>query len=246
MAAVKGSKQFKVKVVVDRPYRRVLISFCVITVSAGLIVLSYALGLDRGMGELGDISQVLQATERKLENSLVETKELQQTLTNIELGAEVDRQASEDVRQEVLTLKEEIAALEEENSFYKGLMAPSENRRGLTIGSVELLNTDRPRSYRYKVVLQQLATRHNLLSGTLTFDVQGYLNGVETSFPIGEISEQYSGNSIKLRFKYFQNVAGELELPEGFEPQEIKLVAKSTGNNATTVEKRFGWLVQEI
>ena len=34
-------------------------------------------------------------------------------------------------------------------------------------------------------------------------------------------------------------------LPEGFTAERIELTARSTGRNATEVQKNFGWLVQE-
>merc|ERR1712000_635116 len=43
----------------------------------------------------------------------------------MEKGGEVDRKATEGIRQTVKELKAQIATLEEEVAFYKGIMAPS-------------------------------------------------------------------------------------------------------------------------
>jgi hypothetical protein len=48
-------------------------------------------------------------------------------------------------------------------------------------------------------------------------------------------------NSIRFRFRYFQNIDGELTVPEGFEPREIMVVAKMTGRNNQRLEKKFDW-----
>src|SRR5690606_23358251 len=138
-----------------------------------------------------------------------------------------------------------IAALEEDITFYRGLMAPTENRRGLTIGSVDEIATGVSRQYDFKVVVQQLATNHQVLNGTLTVDIVGHQEGVVRRIPLSELSPQVDEENIKLRFKYFQNIQGQLQLPEGFEPERIELLAKSTGRDGVSVEKKFGWLVQE-
>ena len=246
MTVVKGSKLHRVKIVEDRPGQRVVLMLVLLVVFTGSVLVSYYLGHFRGGALQQQAKAEAASLKTELADSQIQVKSLQQSLANIELGAEVDRQANEEVRQQVIELKERIAVLDEENSFYKGLMAPSETRKGLTIGAVEITDTESPRKYNYKVVMQQLATNHTLLSGSLTFTVFGRSAEQPVSYNIGQISDQYKGSSIKLRYKYFQTITGELVLPDGFEPEAIELVANSTGKNATTVKKRFGWLVQEI
>lgn len=245
MAAVKGSKQYSLRVVKYRPIFWWMLILVVAVLSSAAVFLSYQFGVMRGMGDqekaLADVARL----SGELLESQTTAKDLEQQLANIRLGAEVDRQSNEDVRQEVIALKEQLAQLEEDNSFYRNLMAPTQNQQGLTFGSVEIGDTDVARNFQYKVVMQQLATNHQLLSGTLKFTVFGKLNGFDTSYELHELSPQVTTPSVRLRFKYFQTVEGRLELPEGFEPERIELVARSTGRDAVTVEKRFGWLVEE-
>lgn len=163
---------------------------------------------------------------------------------NAKLGAEVDRKSLEDVRQEVIDLKAAIASLEEENQFYRNLMTPDGDTRGLSFGPVEIVQTERPRTYRYKVVVQQLATQHELLNGTLKFKVVGRQDGEAKVMALKELSSTIDSADIKLRFKYFQNVEGELVLPEGFEPERIELEARPAGSSSGVIEKRLTWLAQ--
>ena len=55
-----------------------------------------------------------------------------------------------------------------------------------------------------------------------------------------ESSDPRTG-SIRFRFRYFQNIDGELTLPDGFEPEEIIVVAQSSGRNAQKLERRFAY-----
>lgn len=242
----KRKKQYPLKVVEHRPARAWVLSLGLLVLVAGGALGSYHYGRIQALksqvtteGEIGRLRQELAVT-------LAAEADLRQQLATLQLGAQVDRRAAEDVRQEVIDLKTQLAELQEENSFYRNLMAPSDNQEGLTFGAVELTDTDTPRRFRFKVVMQQLATNHQLLNGTLTFNVVGRRAGLVDVIPLNELSEDVDSANIKLRFKYFQTIQGQLQLPPDFEPERIELVAKSTGRNAATVEKRFGWLVQEI
>ena len=245
MTSVKGSPQYKLKVVQYRPWRR----YSAISAGAVLIGLGFASSYLLGRHIEAKNHSVTAATITRLSADLAESQarseQLNQQLANLHTGAQVDKQATEEVRREMLELKEAMAQLEEQNNFYRSLMAPSGENNGMTFGSVEITDTDNPRQYRYKVVMQQLARDHELLKGSLEFTVVGNTAGIETRYRLSDLSTQYADDSIKLRYKYFQNIEGTLSLPENFDPERIELVAKTTGKNAKTIEKRFGWLVGE-
>lgn len=245
MVAVKGSKQRHLKIIEYRPYRRIWGWGITALLFAGGLQGAFWYGHKQGMAGQERAILDLSAIRIELESARSAEAELRQSLANIKLGGEVDRKSLEEVRLEVLDLKSNIAVLEEENQFYRNLMAPSENAQGLNFGTVEVADTERSRNYRFKIVMQQLATNHELLVGTLNVNIVGRRNGEVTVLSLSDISKDVDNPNIKLRFKYFQNIEGELVLPQGFEPERIELDARSTGKNATTVDKRFGWLVRE-
>ncbi|WP_207951931.1 DUF6776 family protein [Pseudomaricurvus alcaniphilus] len=242
---LKGSKDCQMVVVPYRPWRaRVLIALGVLLLILGTAG-SYWYGV-----KFGRADQLGAALERdslvlKLQAADQELANLRQQVANLQLGAEVDQRASETVRAEVIELKSEVAALEEDISFYRSLMSPSENSSGLTIGSLSLVAVGQPGVYDYKLVVQQLAARHSLLKGTLNFNIVGRQAEQLVTLPLKDMADNVEEEDIKLRFKYFQTIAGRLTIPDGFEPERIELVASSTGSNAVVVKKNFGWLVEE-
>lgn len=246
MALVKGSKITRVKVVEYRA-RVVWISalaiLAVIIISSGL---SFYFGNKQGLGEQKQALSDVARLSSELEHWRSRAIEFEQLFENSKVASQVDRQASEEVRQEIITLKEEMSRLSEENTFYKGIMAPNEKESGLSLGSVELLRSRDEKAYNYKIVVRQLAQRHNLLNGVLKVTVSGRQDGVETSYPLMLLSDSVTQEEIKLRFKYFQVLEGVLGLPEGFEPEGLQIEAKTTGKDAQSVSKNFGWLVEEV
>lgn len=245
MTAVKGSKQYRLMVVPYRPVWRWLIGFGVIVALVVVGWCSFFFGNLDGIRLQERVIAERDQLREDLQAKVAEIEAMRQQVANLSLASEVDKVSSEDVRQEVIQLKGEIAALQEDISFYRSLMAPTENERGLTIGTVELMSTSAPRRYEFKVVVQQLATNHELLNGTLNINIIGRENGVARIIPLSELSDQIEAPDIRLRFKYFQPIEGQLELPFNFTPERIEVIARSSGRNATEVEKKFGWLVQE-
>jgi len=246
MAIVKGSYQYNLRVVADEPRTR----FTAHLISALVILTMGVGGYLYGRYEQQTDQQYAQAEvgdmRVKLHSKIGEAEQYRQEVENLRLGAQVDQHANENVRQEVIQLKATIAELEENVTFYRGLMSPTVNKRGLTIGSLDVIATGAPRHYQYKLVIQQLASNHRQLQGNAEFTVVGRdSDGSVRSIALKDLSPDVAGEQIRLRFKYFQNLAGEMVLPEGFTPERIELVAKSTGKDAVEVEKKFGWLVQQ-
>lgn len=246
MARVKGSPKKRVKVIEYRLRGVLGLSCLCVIVGLGSTAAAYYWGHKVGMAGQEQATKDVQRLTVDLAKWKASAEEYEQLLENSKTAAEIDRQSSEGVRQEVITLKDEIARLSEENSFYRGLMAPNEKASGLTIGSVELVRSRDSVNYNYKVVVQQLATRHNVLSGVLTFTVVGRQDGLEARYPLMVLSDDVSTEEVKLRFKYFQVLEGQLGLPENFEPEGIEIEARTTGSKAQKVEKKFGWLVEEL
>lgn len=242
---VKGSKQYPIRVVEYRPIRRIMIMIIALLLVAVSICGSYFYGKAESFGVTKSLTLEVERLGDSVQQKQQYVDELEQQLANVALGAEVDRSSSEAVRKDIADLKDEVARLQEDNSFYRSLMAPNENASGLTIGAVEISRSSNVRSFSYRVVVQQLVTKHVVLNGSMQFSIVGRLNGESKVYPLFALSDQVDAERIKLRFKYFQTIAGELVLPENFEPDHIELVAESSGSKSQKVEKTFGWLVEE-
>ncbi|MCB1679530.1 MAG: hypothetical protein KDI16_12680 [Halioglobus sp.] len=158
---------------------------------------------------------------------------------------EVDRAALEMVRQEIADYREQISDLEEALQFYRGLMAPGSIARGLSLRSFELVATSQPQRFAYRIVAQQKARRHALIRGVLRAEVSGVLDGREVSYPLSELSPDLQGAAVPLRFRYFQSIEGQLTLPDGFAPKEVRAVASASAPRKTEVRESFPWRVQE-
>lgn len=245
MTEVTGTKQYRSVVVQERPGRRLVAALSVVAVVVATAMLAYWFGgrsISQSYLELG---QKYQETLAQLQVTAAKYQDASQQLANISLGAEVDRAAVEDVRGTVREHKQTIAKLKEEITFYKGLMAPTERERGLGIRSWEVYSTSNPQRFEFKLVMQQLALKHAVLTGTANIVLVGKQWDIETSLSLNTLTEHIEDPLVKLRFKYFQYIEGELELPVGFEPQRVDIIARASKPKTVRIEKHYGWLAQK-
>jgi hypothetical protein len=181
------------------------------------------------------------------ERVLVMAKELEslrQWKAENETRREIDRTALELVRQELATQQETIAELEKGIHFYRSLMAPDSEADGLSVRSIDIApgaNGKHP----FRILVQQSARKHDLLTGTLQVVVNGTLDGEAASYDLSDISDQVPNPDIRLRFKYFQAIDGLLELPAGFTPDSLSVSARSVTPRKSVVNKEIPWAVQE-
>ncbi len=244
MVAVKGSKQEKMIVVPYRPLRLFWIRVGVVLALVAAGGVSYFYGFYAGVRENGDA----RVERDELQNAVVamqdENASLRQQLLKIEQAGTVDQQALSSVQQTIVGLREKISQLEEDVLFYKQIMSPENDERGLVVGQLDLVATDTPGTIRYKVELKQQGNNENVISGHANINIVGLRNYEEISIPLSELSATQPDEDIRLQFRYFQNIEGELSLPDDFEPTKVQIVAVAEGNNAKTVQKSFGWLVE--
>ncbi len=245
MARVKGSKLYEYRVVRHQPIHRLWKTLAVLLVFSVLLMVAYWFGQQRGTFEKQKLLAELEEQQSQLQLALTFQSELHQRYEAARLGVDIDRGALEQVRVEVTRLKQQLAGLQEENEFYRNLMSPEDRKTGLAFGPVDIIGVDKPGSYRFKVVMQQLASEHAQLTGTLTINLVGQLDGQPQVLPLHTLSGDISSAEISLRFKYFQNVEGELTLPEGFEPERLELQARATKPRTATIEKRVDWPFRE-
>lgn len=173
-----------------------------------------------------------------LEQSLREARaELEMSTTR----HEVDRQTLQIVRAELAAQKNEIAALEEDLRFYRGLMAPESTSAVISLVPPEITYGTSPGLYGYRIVVLQRARKHGWATGTIEIGVAGTGSEGPVSYALVDLSETVTDNELELGFRYFQAIEGELTLPEGFQPQAIEIIATLQKPAKQELKERYPW-----
>lgn len=240
MVAVKGSKQHQMVVVPHRPfYRASIFCLCLVAVSA-LSWLTYRYGLDQGIATRFEVVQEREELKKQLVENESLVSEMRQEIATLKLGEEVDTKANEEVRASVEVLQSQIAELNDEIRFYKGVMIPNADSKGLRIERMNLEASAEPRKFSYSLLLTQVVDKHDYIQGGVQINLVGRQGDQPAELSLENISTE-NKRSERFRFRYFQNINGELEIPGDFEPEAVMVVAQSSGSRGQRLEKRFDW-----
>lgn len=172
-----------------------------------------------------------------------EIDQLREQRAQLERAAQIERKAYNELDTNLKVLQGEILELKEELAFYRGIVSPRDASRGLRLQRFSL-EPNGLRSYRYTVVLTQVLKNDQLARGRVKLYVEGLLNNEPKTLDLSVLSEN-SVKELDYRFKYFQNLEGELELPRGFRPTRATAQIMPGGRQQDMIEKTIDWPTEE-
>lgn len=139
--------------------------------------------------------------------------------------------ATEKLRQENMSLLENIATLEDQVALYKKLLSPRAASVGLSVDRLDLRMAKSAGRVTYRLLLTQASSTAVETAGLVEARIIG--GGKSVVLPVGDN---------RFGFQYFQSLTGEWQLPEGFRPERVDVVLKP--GKGTPVQKSFRWEVQ--
>ena len=242
---VKGSKQEKMVVVPYRPGRRfALVTLLVLGLGAGALggfMFGYTNTLRSQRSE--------QATQQELSEQLISTEtenaELRRQVAILDRSSVMDQLASEVVQETLLSLRGRVGQLEQDVVYYRQVVSAEIEDTGLIISQLDIDATREANRYRYKLVLrQQDADGDTFLTGHVNVNLVGSQGEEQQILSLRELSAEQDELNIRLRFKYFQNIEGELVLPDNFVPDRLQVAAVSVEPVGKSINQDFSWVVE--
>jgi hypothetical protein len=232
-------------VVPYRPGRRfVLVALLVLGVAVSAVggfMFSYSNTLRSQQSE--------QATQQELNELLIgaETKnsELRRQIAILDRSSVMDQLATEEVQETIIGLRDRVAQLEQDIVYYRQVVSAETEDTGLIISQLDIDVTRESNRYRYKLVLrQQDADGDTFLTGHVNINLVGSQGEEKQILSLRDLSAEQDQLDIRLRFKYFQNIEGELVLPENFVPDRLQVAAVSVGPVEKSINQNFSWVVE--
>jgi len=241
MTVVKGSKQEHLVVVSYDAWTRFFKRLLLLIIIAALGGASYLFGRFEAAQVQSQAIAERDQLKEDLQMARDEMASFSQRVIMLEKGGEVDRRSTEGLRQNLVDLRTQIATLQEEVAFYKGIMAPSTRKQDLRIQKLDITPTLEERRFRYKVVVTQVGTNQRFVSGLAAVNIIGVLDGKQVIYGLRDVSNDVQDYGIKYRFRYFQEIEGDLVLPEGFTAESVEVVLQTNGSKANRVAQTFPW-----
>lgn len=232
------------RVVPHRPdrERRLLIAACI----SCCVVAVAAWGLGRHLADTEQAAAIAElATLRAREQALVvERDALARQLSDERLGRELELASKILVRGTLGEQAGRIIELEDELRFYRKLMAGDGETGSIEISDFELTRRLDGSGVRFRLLLVRPADRRDEVTGHVELRIRGEQAGQMATLSGSSIG-QPSG-SMPFRFRYFQNLAGEIELPEGFVPEGVEIIARAEGRDGFELQRQFSWELQGV
>jgi hypothetical protein len=190
-----------------------------------------------------EASKVRRTLAEKVIGLQRDNEALRREIALMKAAGRVDSEAYGRVAQEIDDLQSQIAELKEQLAFYRGIMAPSEGRSGLQLETVQIRPSEGDQAFRVSLVLIQAGQQNRRVSGSVRAAVVGI--GPEGATRV-ELRDQGGGvQDLKFRFRYFQILEGDVELPESFNPERIEVRLDPDGKGQDSIDVTFPWNLEE-
>lgn len=166
--------------------------------------------------------------------------ELARQLAVLETSNRVERQAYGEVTGELDDLHSQIAELQKELAFYRGVMAPEDGRTGLQIQTLQLFENGGEGRYQLKLVLFQAGPQNKRVQGAVDVALLGQRAGAAEPGRLSLTEVAAEADDMRYSFRYFQVLERDFELPDGFLPAEIEVNIKPSSKDDPLVAA-FPW-----
>ena len=231
--SVANSREKRMVVVVDDSAQRKRMLVILLLLLAGIGIGGFYLGLSMAARDLTILRSELSTTKTDYGEASEELDTLRRRLAILERGAWISREAAEEVRLELVRMREEKSALNRDISFYRGIMDPAKVEHGVTVQNFELVPTSNPRRFQWRMVIVQNARQHQFLKGNIKVQVEGHLNDKKQVYDLSRLSTQFSKGGESLGFRYFQGFPGDggwgvIEIPGVFDPETAEVSIQLT------------------
>ena len=241
---VKGSKQEQMVVVPYRPRRRALLIIVLAFVVGGSVVSGFLYGYYQSLRAQDAVQDERDKLKTELSALRSQNTDLNRQVAILDRSSVMDRRATAEVQTTIRSLRQQLVQLQQDVVFYRQVVSDETADTGLIVGQMDIYGTSDPARFRYKLVMrQQDADGDSYLRGHVNVNLVGRLGDEQVIFALRDISDEQDQLDIRLRFKYFQNIEGELALPAGFQPERIQIAAVATEPVEKRLDQYFSWVV---
>lgn len=228
------------------------IRFLVFLLAAALLWGAFELGYMQSEEDIieakgGRNSLLVQQKVLKKQN-----KELNKELLHLERQYLLEKESSQLIKSAMYRDQQRITELEKELAFYKGIVSPDKGKQSLYLQSLEIKPTTSVKAvdteakpYQFKFVVAQKVKKRTYTKGTLNIYIKGRQNNQSVSLSLlsllAENSKYKKSKAFKFSFKYFQEFAGILNLPDNMIPESIEIIMESKKKKSIIKLNELGW-----
>ena len=168
-----------------------------------------------------------------------ESKTLKERITQLERKLQIDQVAYEKLTSTLNNSSEYISELRADLDFYQSIISPEDNQPGVKVHDLKINESPEGEEYNYKLTLVQALNHESLVRGEVNMALSAIRKDVPVTIEFAELGVPPG----KLKFRYFQILTGQFNLPDGVTPQsiEVNLDVKSNNRKSHNEDRVFIW-----
>jgi len=223
------------------PRRRAVLWGTAALLAVALLYAAFELGrYDAGFRVVDSVRGALAASARIRELEADNARQRTQ-LEAADVARRVDREGYAQVERSLGDMQSQIARLNQDLSFYRGLVQP-ESLIHVKVQQMQIV-PEAADQFRLKFVLMQTGKPESIVSGNAAIVVDGLMHGKPRSFSFAELSPSRRV-SLAYSFRYFEDYDELIRLPPGFEPTRVGVEIHSGRDSSHGFRQAFVWKAQ--
>ena len=224
------------------PKRRAVLLALGLLAALAILYAAFEFGrYDAGFRVVDSVRGALAASARiralEAENAQQRTQ-----LEAAEVARRVDREGYKQVERSLGDMQSQIARLNQDLSFYRGLVQP-DSLVGVKVQQMQILPEARAGTFRLKFVLMQVGKPRKDVTGNLSITIDGLQQGRPQTLHFAQVAPS-AHVSLAYSFRYFQDYDEVVQLPAGFEPTRIGTEIHAGRDTARSYRQAFVWKSQ--
>jgi hypothetical protein len=181
------------------------------------------------------------STSARVRELEAENARLRTQLEAADVARRVDREGYRQVEKSLGDMQSQIARLNQDLSFYRGLVQP-DSQVHVKVQQMQIV-PETPTQFRLKFVLMQTGKPDNNVSGSIAVAVDGLQAGKPRTLSFYEVSTARRPG-LAYSFRYFQDYDEAVQLPQGFEPSRVEVELHAGRDIKNGFRQAFVWKAQ--
>ena len=234
----------KLVVRTQAPKRRAALLGLAMLLALAVVYAAFELGrYDAGFRVVDSVRGALSASARIRELEAENQKQRGQ-LEAADLARRVEGEGYKQVARNLGDMQSQIARLNQDLSFYRGLVQP-DSVIHVKVQQMQIVPETAPGQFRLKFMLMQTGKPDKEVSGSAAITIDGLLQGKPLSLTLGQVAPNRRV-SLAYSFRYFQEYDEPIQLPRGFEPTRVGVEIHSVKDRdlSHSFRQAFVWKAQ--
>jgi hypothetical protein len=198
---------------------------------------------DAGFRVVDSVRGALSASSR-IRDLTAEVEQQREQLAAADVARRVDREGYKQVERSLGDMQSQIARLNQDLSFYRGLVQPDSTVH-VKVQQMQIVPDAAVGSYRLKFVLMQTGKPDSHVAGSLILTIDGLQRGKPVTLAYPQLAPSHL-STLVYSFRYFEDYDEPIRLPSGFEPTRIGTEIHSGRDANHGFRQAFVWKAQGL